>query len=138
MNRIAIAAIIAASTAFPAVAAQWQEEQDKGIFLYTLHEGTARLEMVCDPEGLWTPPEFHVVATDGGQFLEGDTVEVKTADGSETFPLSGGSILGATPEVWNSLVEMLITPGTVTFSAGGKEVPFAIDSAIETNCTQEG
>ena len=116
-------------------AAEWQSAEDKGIFLHTIQEGTARLELVCDPEGAWLPPEFHVVVTPApGQFLEGTTIEVCTETETQTFPLSGGSIVSRDPEVWNKVVATLSKPGPITFSAGGQDVSFNIEDELKADC----
>lgn len=65
MKSFFAASLALAVSTVPSFAGQWQTEEDKGIFLHSLQEGTARLEMVCDPDGIWLPPEFHVLVTDG-------------------------------------------------------------------------
>lgn len=136
MKDFATSILALAASALPISAAQWQSEEVKGIFSHTVQDGTARLEVVCDPEGLWTPPEFHVVATDSGQFMEGDTVEVRTETEALTYPLSGGSILGETAEEWNELIAAIETPGTITFTASGKEVILTIEGSLPANCVR--
>jgi hypothetical protein len=136
MKNFATSILALAASALPVSAAQWQSEEVKGIFSHTVQDGTARLEVVCDPEGLWTPPEFHVVATDSGQFMEGDTVEVRTENETLTYPLSGGSILGETAEEWNKLIAAIGTPGTITFSASGKEITLNIEGSLPANCVR--
>jgi hypothetical protein len=136
MKNFATSMLALAASALPVSAAQWQSEEVKGIFSHTVQDGTARLEVVCDPEGLWTPPEFHVVATDSGQFMEGDTVEVRTENETLTYPLSGGSILGETAEEWNKLIAAIGTPGTITFSASGKEITLNIEGSLPANCVR--
>jgi len=136
MKNFATAILALAASALPVSAAQWQSEEVKGIFSHTIQDGTARLEVVCDPEGLWTPPEFHVVATDSGRFMEGDTVEVRTETETLTYPLSGGSILGETAEEWNELIAAIGTPGTITFSASGKEVTLNVEGSLPANCVR--
>jgi len=137
MKSLFAASVALAVSTIPGFAGEWQTEEDKGIFLHTLQEGTARLEMVCDPEGIWMPPEFHVLVTEGGQFMEGNTVEVSTKAETLTYPLSGGSILGATPEVWNQLVSALSEPGTVTFSTPTETVAFNIENRLTADCDQQ-
>lgn len=136
MKNFATSILAVAASALPVSAAQWQSEEVKGIFSHTVQDGTARLEVVCDPEGLWTPPEFHVVATDSGHFMEGDTVEVRTETETLTYPLSGGSILGETAEEWNELIAAIGTPGTITFSASGKEVTLNIEGSLSADCVR--
>ena len=137
MKSFFAASLALAVSTVPSFAGQWQTEEDKGIFLHSLQEGTARLEMVCDPDGIWLPPEFHVLVTDGGQFMEGNTVEVSTEAETLTYPLSGGSILGATPEVWNQLVTALSKPGTVTFSTETETVAFNIENSLTADCNRQ-
>lgn len=136
MKSFAISAFSLAVLALSADAGEWQTEENKGIFLHTIQEGTARLELVCDPEGVWLPPEFHVVVTPApGQFLEGTTIEVRTETETQTFPLSGGSIVGREPEIWNKVVATLAKPGPITFSAGGQDVSFTIEGELSADCT---
>lgn len=136
MKSFVVTVLSLAGAAIPVSAAQWQSTEDKGLFEYTLQEGTARLELVCDPEGAWLPPEFHVVVTPApGQFLEGTTIEVRTETETQTFPLSGGSIVSRDPEVWNKVVETLAKPGPITFSASGQDVSFTIEDELKADCT---
>lgn len=136
MKRFVVSALALAVLALPVGAGQWQYDENKGIFLHTIQDGTARLELVCDPEGIWIPAEFHVVVTPApGQFLEGTTIEVRTKMGTQTFPLSGGSIVSRDPEVWNKVVETLAKPGPITFSAGGQDVSFTIEGELTADCT---
>ena len=136
MKSIVVTVLFLTATAPPVSAAQWQSTEDKGLFEYTLQDGTARLELVCDPEGVWLPPEFHVVVTPApGQFLEGTTIEVRTETETQTFPLSGGSIVGREPEAWNKVVATLAKPGPITFSAGGQDVSFKIEDELKADCT---
>lgn len=138
MIRILGIAAIAGAMGGAASAATWVASQDKGLAVYALQDGTARIDMVCDPEGLWTTPEYHVVVTDGGSFLTGNTIEVSDGPQTLTFPLSGGSILGATAKVedWNNLVTMLTTPGPVHFTAGSKTVSLTIDAPVNATCAR--
>lgn len=136
MKSFVVSAFSLAVLALPVGAGEWQSEENKGIFLHTIQEGTARLELVCDPEGVWLPPEFHVVVTPApGQFLEGTTIEVRSETETQTFPLSGGSIVGREPEVWNKVVATLAKPGPITFSAGGQDVAFTIKGELTADCT---
>ena len=136
MKRFIISAFSLAGLAFPVGAGEWKSEEDKGLFLHTIQDGTARLELVCDPEGAWLPPEYHVVVTPApGQFLQGTSIEVRTETETQTFPLSGGSIVGREPEVWNKVVATLAKPGPITFSAGGKDVAFTIEGELTADCT---
>ena len=136
MKSFAVSAFSFAVLALPVGAGEWQSEENKGIFLHTIQEGTARLELVCDPEGVWLPPEFHVVVTPApGQFLEGTTIEVRSETETQNFPLSGGSIVGREPEVWNKVVATLAKPGPITFSAGGQDVAFTIEGELTADCT---
>lgn len=135
MKRFIISAFSLAGLALPVVAGEWDSEEDKGIFLHTIQDGTARLELVCDPEGIWIPAEFHVVVTPApGQFLEGATIEVRTEAETQTFPLSGGSIVGRDPEVWNKVVATLAKPGPITFSADGQDVTLTIEGELSADC----
>lgn len=118
----------------PALAGQWKTEEDKGIFLHSVQQGRARLEMVCDPDGIWLPPEFHVLVTDAGAVLDGTTVEVRTDTETLSYPLSGGAILGATPEGWNRLVAALSHPGTMSFSTASRTVSFDIENSLTADC----
>ncbi|WP_265501265.1 hypothetical protein [Paracoccus beibuensis] len=136
MKIFAASMLALGASVLPVSAAQWQSEEVKGIFSHTVQDGTARLEVVCDPEGLWTPPEFHVVATENGRFMEGDTVEVRTDAKTMTYSLSGGSILGETAEEWNELIAAIGKPGTITFSATGKEVTFNIEGSLPADCVR--
>ena len=71
MKDFAILISFLAALALPVGAGEWKSEEDKGIFLHTIRGGTARLELVCDPEGVWVPAEFHVVVTPKpGEFLQ--------------------------------------------------------------------
>ena len=136
MRKFVILAAFLSVLALPVGAGEWKSEENKGIFLHTIQEGTARLELVCDPEGAWLPPEFHVVVTPApGQFLEGTTIEVRTETETQTFPLSGGSIVSRDPEVWNKVVATLAKPGPITFSAGGQDVSFTIEDELKADCT---
>lgn len=136
MKSFVVSAFSLAILALPVSAAEWQSVEDKGIFLHTIQEGTARLELVCDPEGAWLPPEYHVVVTPApGQFLEGTTIEVRTETETQTFPLSGGSIVSREPEVWNKVVAILAKSGPITFSAGGQDVSFIIEDELKADCT---
>ena len=136
MKSFVVSAFSLAVLASPVGAAEWQSAEDKGIFLHTIQDGTARLELVCDPEGAWLPPEFHVVVTPApGQFLEGTTIEVCTETETQTFPLSGGSIVSREPEVWNKVVAILAKSGPITFSAGGQDVAFTIEGELTADCT---
>ena len=136
MKSFVISALSLAVLALPVDAGEWQSEENKGIFLHTIQEGTARLELVCDPEGVWLPPEFHVVVTPApGQFLEGTSIEVRTETETQTFSLSGGSIVSRDPEVWNKVVATLAKPGPITFSAGGQDVSFTIEDELKADCT---
>lgn len=134
MKNLLVSALSFACLVQPVGAGQWQSEENKGIFLHTIQDGTARLELVCDPEKLWIPPEFHVVVSEAGQFLQGNTVEVSTDVETLTVPLSGGSILGREPDVWNSIVAMLAQPGTVSFKAGEQELTFNIEGELTVDC----
>lgn len=136
MKRFIISAFSLAGLAFPVGAGEWKSEEDKGLFLHTIQDGRARLELVCDPEGIWIPAEFHVVVTPTpGEFLQGTTIEIRTEVETQTFPLSGGSIVGREPEVWNKVVATLAKPGPITFSAGGKDVAFTIEGELSADCT---
>ena len=136
MKTYVVSAFSFAVLALPVGAGEWQSEENKGIFLHTIQEGTARLELVCDPEGVWLPPEFHVVVTPApGQFLEGTSIEVRTETETQTFPLSGGSIVGREPKIWNKVVATLTKPGPITFSAGGQDVSFTIEGELSADCT---
>lgn len=135
MKSFVISAFFLAILVLPVGAGEWQSKENKGIFLHTIQDGTARLELVCDPEGVWLPPEFHVLVTPApGQFLEGTSIEVRTETESQTFPLSGGSIVGREPEVWNKVVATLAKPGPITFSAGGQDVAFTIEGELAADC----
>lgn len=129
-------AALAAVTAGAASGAVWEASQDKGLQIYGLRDGTASIEMVCDPEGIWTTPEYHVVVTESGTFMTGNNIEV--SDGAQllSFPLSGGSILGSTTnaEEWNNLVDLLTTPGTLSFTAGTKSVSLTNDATLSAAC----
>ena len=136
MKSFVLSTLVLAVMPVPVSAAQWQSSENKGLFEYMLQDGTARLELVCDPEGVWLPPEFHVVVTPApGQFLEGTTIEVRSETETQTFPLSGGSIVGREPEVWNKVVATLAKPGPITFSAGGQDVAFTIEGELTADCT---
>ena len=136
MKNFAAFVLAFAASVLPVSAAQWQSEEVKGIFSHTIQEGSARLELVCDPEGVWLPPEYHVVVTPApGQFLQGTSIEVRTATETQTFPLSGGSIVSSEPEVWNKVVATLAKPGPITFSAGGQDVSFTIEGELTADCT---
>lgn len=136
MKSFVVSALSLAVMALPVGAAEWQSVEDKNLFLHTIQEGTARLELVCDPEGAWLPPEYHVVVTPApGQFLEGTTIEVRTETETQTFPLSGGSVVSREPEVWNKVVATLSKPGPITFSAGGQDVSFTIEDELKADCT---
>ena len=136
MKSFVVSALSLAVMALPVGAAEWQSVEDKNLFLHTIQDGTARLELVCDPEDAWLPPEYHVVVTPApGQFLEGTTIEVRTETETQTFPLSGGSIVSREPEVWNKVVATLSKPGPITFSAGGQDVSFTIEDELKADCT---
>lgn len=136
MKDVATLIVSLAILALPVGAGEWRSEENKGIFLHTIQNGPARLELVCDPEGIWLPPEFHVVVMPApGQFLEGTTIEVSTETETQTFPLSGGSIVGRDPDVWNNVVATLAKPGPITFSAGGEDVSFTIEDELKADCT---
>lgn len=135
MKSFVVTVLSLATTALPVSAGEWQSSEYKGLFEYTLRDGTARLALVCDPEGIWMPPEFHVVVTDAGQFLQGTKVDVRTETETQTFPLSGGSIVSRDPEVWNKVVATLAKPGPITFSAGGQDVAFTIEGELTADCT---
>ena len=135
MKKSVTAVLALAATALPLSAAQWKVTEDKGLLEYTIQEGTARLELVCDPERVWLPPEFHLVVTPAaGQFLQGTTIEVRTETETQTFPLSGGSIVGREPDMWNKVVATLAKPGPITFSAGGQDVAFTIEGELSADC----
>lgn len=130
------AAVMLLMPASTAGAAEWQTVEDKGIFLHSLRDGSAKLEMVCDPDELWSPPEFHVLVTDGGHFLEGDVVEFRAGDEALKYPLSGGSIVGVNADEWNALVAVLSRPGSVSFSAAGIEIKLKVEGALRADCEQ--
>lgn len=137
MNRMTIAAALLSCMALPSFAAQWKSGEDKGLLVYDLQDGAARVKLVCDPEGVWTTPAYHVTPSEAGATLEGTSVEVKAGEKALTLPLSGGSILGADQESWNELLPMLTTPGTVSFAASGKVITVEVSDAVATNCVRK-
>lgn len=137
MNKLKIAAVLLSCMAVPALAADWQAGEDKGLLVYDLQDGATRVKLVCDPEGIWSTPSYHVTPSEGGATLEGTSVEVTAGEKTVTVPLSGGSILGTDKTVWNDLMPMLTTPGTVTFAAAGKALTVEVSSAVTANCIQQ-
>lgn len=124
--------------AVEAGAANWSASQDKGLRVYTLREGAARVDMVCDPEGIWAPnPEYHIIPSTGGQVLDGGTVTIKNGDQSVTATIGGGSILADDAKSWNALLAVVTAPGDLSFAAGGKTISLHVDKAIQTECLQK-
>ncbi|MCY1741017.1 hypothetical protein [Ensifer sp. SL37] len=135
MIRNAIATTLFLAVASPCVAGQWVKSDDKGLSVYNLRDGQKQINMACDPEALWDPPEYHVTVSDGRTFLAGDRAEVKSGRETITLPLSGDSFLaGKDTKHWNKLVAMLTKPGTVTFRDGKSEIAVKIDAAIKNDC----
>lgn len=137
MRRLTIAAVLLSSMAVPSFAASWQSGEDKGLKVYDLQDGATRVKLVCDPEGVWETPAYHVTPSEAGATLEGTSVEVKAGEKAVTLPLSGGSILGTDKESWNELLPMLTTPGTVSFAASGKVFTVEVSDAVATNCARK-
>lgn len=137
MRILTIAAAMLSGLALPSFAADWQTGEDKGLLVYDLQDGATHVKLVCDPEGVWSTPAYHVTPSEAGATLEGTTVEVKAGEKTLTAPLSGGSILGTDKAVWNELLPMLTTPGTVSFSAAGKVFTVEVSSEVATNCARK-
>ncbi len=118
----------------PAAAAEWKSSEDKGLRLYSLIDGSARLDLVCDPEGLWEPAEFHLSVIPSGAVLTGSSLTATKGDESVTLPVASGAVLGRDAEAWNKLIGMISEPGTVTFESDATSVSITFDAAREGDC----
>ena len=127
-----LAAVVMASG--PASAAEWKSSEDKGLKLYSLVEGANRLDLVCDPEGLWEPAEFHLFFSPSGSVLTGASLTVTKDDESVTLPVVAGAVVGRQPDLWNKLIGMISEPGTVTFESDAISAAITFDSAREGDC----
>lgn len=137
MKTLTIAAAMLVSMAAPSIAADWTSGEDKGLRFYDLQDGASRVLLVCDPDGVWSPPSYHVTPSEAGVTLSGTSVDVTAGEKTLTLPLSGGSILGQDKDAWNELLPLLTTPGTVSFAAAGKVFTVEVSGAIDTNCARQ-
>lgn len=129
-----IAAAILIGTCGMASANEWSAKDDKGLKVYNLRDGSATVDLVCDPDNLWEPPEYHLVVKQSGNVLDGSTVEIRKGEEALTMPLSGGSILSTDREGWNKLIELLSQPGLIEFAAGGNTVALNAANALTSDC----
>lgn len=132
-----IAAAIVVATCGMASANEWSAKDDKGLKVYNLRDGSATLDLVCDPDNLWEPPEYHLVVKQGGNILDGSSVEIKKGEEALTMPLSGGSILSTDRDGWNKLIELLSQPGLIEFHAGENTVALNATSALTSGCARQ-
>ena len=118
----------------PAAAADWKSSEDKGLKLYRLVDGANRLDLVCDPEGLWEPPEFHLFLSPSGSILNGASLTATKDEESVTLPLVAGAVVSRQPDLWNKLIGMISEPGTVTFISDATSVAITFDASREGDC----
>lgn len=128
------AAMIFAATCSAASAGEWSSQDDKGLKVYSLHDGAVAVDLVCDPDSLWEPPEYHLVVKHGGAVLDGESVRVQKGDEAVTLPMAGGSILSTDRDGWNKVIELVSEPGTIEFQAAGQAVAIEAESGLVSEC----
>lgn len=135
MKWVCVVAILAATSGI-ASAADWSAADDKGLKTYTLAEAETRLELVCDPDLLWEPPEFHLVVKRNGEVLDGPTLTAAKDAESVTLTLTGGAVVAQDRDAWNKLIALISNPGTVSFEAEGESFSVTFDDHREGNCSR--
>ena len=138
LSRIAATLLLASAACTAALAADWVASEDKGLKLYNFRDGTVRANLVCDPEELWDPPIYHFVLEQWSTDFRNTKITISKDDRTVDLNISGDTILSRDQEKgWNILIEMLATPGPVTFEANGTTV--VIDSAkgLASPCRKE-
>lgn len=130
------AAVLLASCG-AAGAAEWTETDDKGLRLHALQDGTTTISLVCDSDGLWEPPEYHLVLQDGGGGFGTGEIQVSKDELTLTLALSGGAILSTDRTAWNVLIDLLSKPGPVTFAAAGRRVVVSSTEGLVSRCKRD-
>ena len=131
---MAFAVHAAVSSAVMADGARWDADDRRGLKLFTASQGSVKVSLVCDPDNLWEPAEYHLQAHSNGAVLPGNSVTVSAGEESVTVPLSGGSILSNDRESWNKILVMLESPGKVRFAAGNVQVQLDLADEATLNC----
>lgn len=136
MNKFLMTLAVLSSTASAVMAqgATWDASENRGLKLYTASQGSVKASLVCDPDNLWEPAEYHLQVQSSGAVLPGNSVTVSAGEESVTVPLSGGAILSNDRESWNKILAMLAAPGKVTFAAGDVQVQLDFASETTLNC----
>jgi len=127
LTRIVATLMLASAACTPALAADWVASEDKGRKVYNFRDGKVTALLVCDPEELWDPPSDQFAVKTANEYLTGTEVFISKNDQKRTLMINHGQIISRDKEGWNTLIDMLATPGPVTFEADGKTV--VIDSA---------
>lgn len=133
--KLIVATAVFAMTSGMAMAATWSHEDDKGLQIYTLVDGETRLELVCDPDKLWEPAEFHLIMKRNGTVIEDATVTASKGESSVTLPMMGGAVVAQDKDAWEQLVGLMSEAGTVSFQAGTHAFSVAFDAQREGNCS---
>ena len=137
LSRIAATLLLASATCTPALGADWVASEYKGLKLYNFRDGAVTARLVCDIEEYWDPPEYHFVLEQSEKRFSSTTMTISKDERTVTLTVSGGTIFPDDKKGWNILIDMLATPGPVTFAANGKSV--VIDSAkgLASPCRKE-
>lgn len=132
MKKIICSTLIIAAALGSASGKEWSQNTVKGLQVFEFHEGTANLNLVCDPEGIWEPAEFHLLLTRSGQTLEGSSVSVTKGKSSLSLPLTGGAVLSTDQAAWNGLIDLLSDAGqgAITFSSDSASITINPDLPI--------
>lgn len=135
---IPIAAALFAATACPAVAAQWDVTNDKGLLIHRLKAEDLRVTVVCDPEGAFTPPQNYLFVEQNGKRVETGVLNVSGDDRTVALPIEGAAVLPSeNVEGWNTSMKLLFGGGAVTLALGQASVAVDVERT-NNSCTATG
>lgn len=133
-----VAAALFAASACPAIAAQWDVTNDKGLLIHRLKAEDLRVTVVCDPEGAFSPPQNYLFVEQNGQRVETGTLNVSGGDRTVTLPIEGAAVLPSeNVEGWNASMKLLFGGGAVTLALGQASVAVNVER-MNDSCTASG
>lgn len=123
MKFVRVGAFLAASlfALCGSVAAKdWSETTNKGLAIFEWKARTTRLLLVCDPDGVFDPPQIYFMATINGRRAESGVIHLESGGKSTDLSVVGAAVLAKdAPSKWNNAIDMLFGGKPVGITNGG-------------------
>lgn len=115
-----------------AAATGWTTTSDKGIELHQIAADHVQVTIVCDPNGVWEPAEFHMTIKVGGAAIPAGKASISSGEATADLQVyDGGNIVKT--DTWPELMAVFQSNEEKHLAYGNQAVNFVIP-AFTADC----